>query len=627
MRLGRTGLMSRRPESVPQAPGRSHICRREFLSRVAAGVVASGVPRLALARSPQGREKLQEFGYPDVKLTGGPLKSQYDRIHAHYLSLDNDRLLKVYRQRAGLPAPGKDMGGWYDADGFVPGHLIGQFISGLSRYARATGDGPTFAKVKALVEGFAATLGPEDYPFASEKAAITWPCYILDKYEIGSLDAYQLADVKVARDVLARVIRGAIPYIPDHTYDRGPNSPKQAPYDEPYILPENLFNSYQATGEKQFLKMARLYLLDREYFDPLALGQDVLPGKHAYSHVMALSSAAKAYLTLGEPKYLAAIENAWNLLQEDQEFASGGWGPKEAFVPPHQGKLGESLVSTRDHFETPCGFYAYSKLARYLLRFTAEARYGDGLECALYNTLLGAKDPDSDGDYFYYSDYHAAAKKGYYPSKWPCCSGTLVQGVADYPLDVYFRKPDGIAVNLFTPSEVHWTSNGATVKLVQVTKFPEEDTVELRVEVSSPMEFTLRVRMPGWLIAEPKISINGKSFDGEVGKQSFVAIRRRWKKNDTVHLRLPQGFRLLPIDDQHPRTVALMRGPLMLVALLPPRVTSVPALPLPHRLKPVPNRPLAFEMPLPEGRLEFVPFYLVQDEMYTTYFRQKEAPS
>ena len=67
-------------------------------------------------------------------------KQQYDRIHASYLALDNDRLLKVYRQRAGLPSPGRDMGGWYDADGFVPGHSLGQYISGLARIAAATGD-------------------------------------------------------------------------------------------------------------------------------------------------------------------------------------------------------------------------------------------------------------------------------------------------------------------------------------------------------------------------------------------------------------------------------------------------------------------------------------------------------
>ena len=126
--------------------------------------------------------------------------------------------------------------------------------------------------------------------------------------------------------------------------------------------------------------MARLYLLNKEYFDPLAQGRNLLPGKHAYSHVIALSSAAKAYEVLGDAKYLDAIRNAWDMLEETQQFASGGWGPKEAFVPPHEGKLGESLTAHREHFETPCGCYAHMKLARYLLRFTGDPRYGDGLE-------------------------------------------------------------------------------------------------------------------------------------------------------------------------------------------------------------------------------------------------------
>src|SRR5258707_2264066 len=150
--------------------------RREFLGTVAAGAAMGAAHGAA-------RQRLREFAYSDVRLTGGPLKAQYDWVHAHFLSLDNDRLLKVYRQRAGLPAPGADVGGWYDADGFVPGHTIGQYISGLSRYAKATGDAATHAKVRALVEGYAATIGPGGYPYASEKAAITWPCYILDKYE------------------------------------------------------------------------------------------------------------------------------------------------------------------------------------------------------------------------------------------------------------------------------------------------------------------------------------------------------------------------------------------------------------------------------------------------------------
>jgi DUF1680 family protein len=536
------------------------------------------------------RENLREFAHSDVVLTGGPLKQQYDWVHAHFLSLDNDRLLKVYRQRAGIPAPGDDMGGWYDADGFVPGHTIGQYISGLSRIYATTRHAVTRAKVQQLVAGYAATLGPNGYPYASEKAAVTWPCYILDKYIVGMLDANRLARVSAARDLLPRIIRGAIPHIPDHTYDRGPDSPKQAPYDEPYILPENLFHSYELTGDRQFLDMARLYLLNQEYFDPLAQGRNLLPGKHAYSHVIAFSSAAKAYEVLGDAKYLNAIRNAWDMLEETQQFASGGWGPKEAFVPPHEGKLGESLTATREHFETPCGCYAHMKLARYLLRFTADPRYGDGLERVLYNTILGSIEPTNNGDYFYYSDYQAGARKGYYKKKWPCCSGTLVQGVADYATSIYFQDSAGVYVNLFTPSELRWK----TARLIQDTRYPHADSVHLRVEVPHPVEFAIRVRIPAWLSTSGSLAVNGKSLDVAAVPGTFAAIRRRWSPNDTVEVKLPWRDRTQPVDDRHPDTVALMRGPLMMVSLDGP-----------------PGAPTAWE-----------PFYSVRSQTYTTYFRK-----
>ncbi len=111
--------------------------RREFLQASAAVLSSSLVGRSADAL-PSSREVLREYPYGAVTLTGGPLQQQYDRIHASYLALDNDRLLKVYRQRAGLPSPGRDMGGWYDTDGFVPGHSLGQYISGLARIAATT---------------------------------------------------------------------------------------------------------------------------------------------------------------------------------------------------------------------------------------------------------------------------------------------------------------------------------------------------------------------------------------------------------------------------------------------------------------------------------------------------------
>src|SRR5436853_2714778 len=165
--------------------------RRSFLktaSSAAALSAADGLPlgaasllETAAAHRAGAAEVMREFSYRDVRLTGGPLKEQYDAIHAHYLGLDNDRLLKVYRQRAGLPAPGTDMGGWYDPEGFVPGHSLGQYISGLARIGSCTGDSACHVKVGELVEGFAAALAANANPYAGPNAQKVWPGYGLAK--------------------------------------------------------------------------------------------------------------------------------------------------------------------------------------------------------------------------------------------------------------------------------------------------------------------------------------------------------------------------------------------------------------------------------------------------------------
>ena len=99
-----------------------------------------------------------------MKLLDGPLREQFDRNHAFFLALSEDSLLKPFRQKAGLPAPGEDMGGWYTfyADfspkgpfhGYIPGHSFGQYLSGLARAYAQTGSKPTQQKVHRLTEGF-----------------------------------------------------------------------------------------------------------------------------------------------------------------------------------------------------------------------------------------------------------------------------------------------------------------------------------------------------------------------------------------------------------------------------------------------------------------------------------------
>jgi DUF1680 family protein len=617
-----------------------------WASREAAGAPAASRGPGARPQTAAGALPLEDFAYGTVELTGGPLKSQYDFIHGHYLALDNDRLLKVYRQHAGLPAPGLDMGGWYGEDGFIPGHSLGQYISGLARIGRATGDRACQQKVTELIDGFAAALAANPVPYAGAGARKVWPAYVLDKHVVGLLDACTLSGVERARSLLPQVLRNALPFICPVSRDRiGVRHP---PYDETYILPENLFAAAHLTGDPRWRELAVKYLLDGPYFDPLARGEDVLAGRHAYSHVMALSSAARAYLELGEPRYRETAANGWKFL-EMQRFASGGWGPDERLVQPGTAQLVDSLTTTANHFETPCGTYATMKLARYLMRLTADARYGDGLERVMYNGLLAVKRPDSEGNSPYYSGYNPGATKVFYPAKWPCCSGTLVQGVADYVRNVYFQAPGTIYVNLFTPSRVRWSVAGRRVVLTQETDYPAGELITLGVDVDSPAAFTMMIRIPGWLREEAEIRVNGRRASVAGAPGVFAALQRTWKRGDRVELRLPQAFRTEPIDPAHAKTVALMRGPLMYCALhfggpvpLATPVSAPGAVMAPGSAgaaATVPRPPLA---PLGSAALTqlpgcsqryvqasggeqarvFVPFHTVENESYDVYFKR-----
>ena len=115
--------------------------RRSFLKTSTAAVAGVYAAQLMPAWAEASPAPLPVFPYRDVELLAGPLKQQFDYHHQLFLNLDDDRMLKVFRQRAGLPAPGENMGGWYDLEGFdlahdkwrgfVPGHSFGQYVSGL----------------------------------------------------------------------------------------------------------------------------------------------------------------------------------------------------------------------------------------------------------------------------------------------------------------------------------------------------------------------------------------------------------------------------------------------------------------------------------------------------------------
>ena len=521
---------------------------------------------------------LTTFAYSEVELFDSPMKRQFEENHARFLNLDDDRLLKVFRQVAGLPAPGEDMGGWYDLTGFslehndfhgfIAGHSFGQYLSGLARAYAVTGSEPTRAKVNRLVKGYAETLDPKAKFFVNYRL----PAYTYDKLSCGLIDAHEFAHDPLAMQVHEKLTHAITAYLPEKALSRQeqrsrPHRDTSYTWDETYTLPENLFLAYQRSGDPFYRDMARKYLEDDTYFNPLSRGNNVLPFEHAYSHVNAFSSAMQAYITLGSEKHLRAAQNGFDMLLQTQSFATGGWGPNEGFGEPGTGQLGDSLGLTHASFETPCGAYGHFKITRYLLRITKNPQYGDSMERVLYNTILGAWPIQADGTSFYYSDYAATGKKVWYGQKWPCCSGTFPQLAADYHISTYLRSADGVYVNLFTPSRVQWNDGGARLGLTQNTKYPFDNKIQIEVSGSQSKDYTLYVRIPSWATPDPVLSVNGARVSDAAQPGTFAAIRRTWKDGDRVELELPMPLRLETIDANHPKLVALMQGPLVLLAI------------------------------------------------------------
>jgi len=100
-----------------------------------------------------------------------------------------------------------------------------------------------------------------------------------------------------------------------------------------------------------------------------------------------------------------------------------------------------------------------------------------------------------------------------------------------------------------------------------VTRYPFDNRIEIQVSASQPAEYTLNVRIPAWAKPDPVLMVNGQRFSGDLRAGTFAAVRRTWKSGDRVQIELPMPLRLEPVDVNHPNLVALLQGPLVLMAV------------------------------------------------------------
>ena len=507
--------------------------------------------------------KLEPFDYRGVRLLPGPFADRLAATRAFYLSVPDDDIVKGFREKAGLPAPGAHLGGWCDHSSAL---LFGQWLSGMARIYRATGDTELRDKAVRLMTAWGETLPKQ-----------TFGHYDYDKFVCGLVDMAQYADCPDALPLLARMTDWAEAHLGRAKLNASDADSQGGYFNgqmEWYTLPENLYRAYALTGDARYKTFGDEWRYP--YYWGMFNGQTpgTPDGFHGYSHANTLSSAAMTYAVTGNTQYLKTITGAYDFFQKTQCYATGGYGPGEKLMRP-DGELGRSIVTEPNvkfldgnkgrSFETPCGTWAVFKLGRYLQQFTGEARYGGWTEQVLYNGIGAALPMRGRGETFYYADYRLkGANKHYYGAAFPCCAGTYIQDVADLHNILYFKNAGGLFVSQYVPSEVVWNHGGQGVTLTQTTRYPEAEDIGFALRLARPATFALNLRIPEWA-HNARVSVNGKAQSVPVTPGQWLALKRSWKHGDHVSLRLPLTVRDVPIDAQHPDRVAHVRGPVVLV--------------------------------------------------------------
>jgi hypothetical protein len=167
---------------------------------------------------------------------------------------------------------------------------------------------------------------------------------------------------------------------------------------------------------------------------------------------------------------------------------------------------------------------------------------------------------------------------------------------------------------LYISSTVRWSHEGAQISLTQKSEYPFDGAVNFELESSKPAEFAINLRIPEWAVGAT-ISINGKPTSASVAAGQFATFRRTWKKGDRIEVALPMKLRLESIDPQHPQTVALLCGPLVLFAIS----ETAPSVTMQQLLAAKKAGQQSWKVETAAGPMSMLPFTAIAGQRYSTY--------
>jgi DUF1680 family protein len=305
---------------------------------------------------------------------------------------------------------------------------------------------------------------------------------------------------------------------------------------------------------------------------------------HAVRATYMYSGMADVAALTGDLEYIQAIDTIWEDVVSQKLYITGGIGSR------HEGEaFGEDYeLPNRTAYNETCAAIGNVFWNHRLFLLHGDAKYIDVLERTLYNGLISGI--SQSGDLFFYpnpleSDGKYAFNQGEATRKpWfdcACCPVNLARFLPSIPGYVYAFRKDAIYINLFVAGQGNVDLGTNSIWITQDTMYPWDGSVKISIIPESEKEFSVYVRIPGWVRNEPvpsdlysfldpkgqkvRLSVNSSAVDFDIEK-GFVCINRKWKMGDTIELNLPMTIRRVVsnnlVEDNRGK-VALQRGPLV----------------------------------------------------------------
>jgi hypothetical protein len=154
-----------------------------------------------------------------------------------------------------------------------------------------------------------------------------------------------------------------------------------------------------------------------------------------------------------------------------------------------------------------------------------------------------------------------------------CCPPNFTQIGPIFVRNMWMRAPDGLALVLFGPSDVHTTVGGVKVAVSEETSYPFSESLHLHVDPEAPVSFLLHVRVPSWAT-----SIDARCAGAEIHRAGdWLLVQRTWQKGDVLQLAFGSSAQPVPANNGE---FYVRKGPLFYAVGIPAIMRSIKDFPV-----------------------------------------------